>query len=347
MKESRVSANDGKMVRIVDAARDLGLSVSTVSRALSGKGRVSEGTRRRVVEWTRQNSWLPGSVSRTLQHGKSGNIAILLPAQPLDEVTPFFHYYVLGVCETAAAYDYDVIVTSVSENDPASLQALLDKNKIDGAVFTNREGDAFFQLLEDYGIPCVLIGRRMGREVVSVDHDAAAACCELTGILLDNGLSRLAYMGGNSTHVANQYREQGFINGFKIKGRQHDPSLMFTGMDSPLRIEQTVQKLLNRGVQGVITSDDVICSQVMALLHWLGVRVPDEMQVASFHHSFLTDIQSPQVSCVKIDPKMLSGMATKLLISLIHGKHVPPLNLVEYEICIRGSTRRHLGGGTG
>ena len=329
-------------MRISDAARALSLSPSTVSRALSGNGRISEKTRQRVIEWSRQNAWIPSSMSRTLQYGKSGNIVVVLPKEPNDELSPFFHYYVLGVCETAAAYDCEVIVINMASNDPSCLQTLVRKNKVDGVILTDRTEENIFSILDAEGIPYVVEGNTSHEGAVVIDCDTKSACCEMTSILLENGLRRIAYIGGSPTYKINQARQQGFINAFKTKGLQYDTRFVFTSVESMMQIEQAVLTILQSSVQGIITGDDVICSRLMAVLHRLGVQVPEEMQVASLCHSFLMDIQSPQISCLKSDAKAQSSEAAKLLLDMLQGRQVPSKNIVEHEIAIRGSTRKTL-----
>ena len=104
--------------------------------------------------------------------------------------------------------------------------------------------------------------------------------------------------------------------------------------------------MLDEGAQGVVTGDDVLCSQAMAIFHQLGVRVPQEMQVAAFSHSFLMDIQAPQISCVKNDAKTLSIKGTRILMDILNGKEVEYKNTAEHEIAVRGSTKKSLNGST-
>ncbi len=331
-----------KNLRISDAAQQLGLSASTVSRALSGKGRVSEQTRVRVMEWSRDNAWMTSAMSRTLQYGRSGNIAVVLPKDRNDELSPFFPHCVLGACEVADAYDFDVIVINMASNDSSRLKALVEKNKVDGFILTDRASDEALDILEKHNLPYVVLGSTPRKDTVCVDYDITGACCETTELLIKNGLRHIAYIGGSSAYLVNKRRQQGFINAFKVQGLQHDDRFIFTEVESILQIEQAVQKMLDNGAQGVVTGDDVLCSQVMAIFHQLGVRVPEEMQVAALSHSFLMDIQAPQISCVKNEAKTLSIKGTRVLMDILQGKEVSLQNVAEHEIAVRGSTEKHL-----
>lgn len=336
------SQNKDKNLRISDAAQELGLSVSTVSRAFAGKGRVSEETRRRVKEWARKNGWLPSAMSRTLQYGSSGNIAVVLPKDTNDELSPFFPHCVLGACEVAEAYGFDVIVIHIATNDPSRLAALIEKNKVDGYILTDRASNEVLDLLQKHSLPHVVLGSTPHKNTVCIDYDIKGACCEATELLIKNGLHHIAYIGGSGAYLVNKRRQQGFINAFKVQGVHYDERFIFTEIESMVQIEQVVQKMLDNGAQGVVTGDDVLCSRLMTVLHQLGVKVPDEMQVAALSHSFLMDIQAPQISCVKNDAKTLSIKGTRLLMEIMQGKEFQLQNTAEHEIAIRGSTRKAL-----
>lgn len=98
-----------------EMAKSLGVSKSTVSRALSGKGRIGEETRERIREFARlQNN----SRSRTQDETKATkNLGVILPADVYSNGGPYFQECILGICETATFLDYDVLIATGSAND--------------------------------------------------------------------------------------------------------------------------------------------------------------------------------------------------------------------------------------
>ena len=126
---------------IEDMARELGVSKSTVSRALSGKGRIGNETRRKIVEFAKQQE------NRT-EHAEYGmgtrqpsrNLGVILPSDVYLNGGPYFQECILGICETSTLMDYDVLITSGTANDISGVRALVEKNKVDGIILTRQGG---------------------------------------------------------------------------------------------------------------------------------------------------------------------------------------------------------------
>ena len=102
--------NTDKIMTIHDVARELGVSASTVSRAISGKGRIGEATRERIRNYIDEHGFYPNAAAQSLAQSKTNNIAIILPEVKALVDMPFFHTCMYGVEEVAQANDYDVIV---------------------------------------------------------------------------------------------------------------------------------------------------------------------------------------------------------------------------------------------
>lgn len=187
-----------KKIDISQMAEDLGVSKTTVSRALSGNGRVSEATRARVVQYAKEKNYVPNMLARGLVTQQSYNISLVFSRQFGNLAAPFLRKTVSAVYDIATRNDYDVLMTMVGEQETSPMQRLLVNRKIDGVILARTlERDPLIPMLQKSGIPFVAIGRPADQDVISVDHDQVGGCRELVSLLLMKGLRRIALLGGS------------------------------------------------------------------------------------------------------------------------------------------------------
>ena len=161
-----------KKIDISQMAEDLGVSKTTVSRALSGNGRVSEATRARVVQYAKEKNYVPNMLARGLVTQQSYNISLVFSRQFGNLAAPFLRKTVSAVYDVATRNDYDVLMTMVGEQETSPMQRLLVNRKIDGVILARTlERDPLIPMLQKSGIPFVAIGRPADQDVISVDQD--------------------------------------------------------------------------------------------------------------------------------------------------------------------------------
>ena len=109
-------SGNGEKITISDIAEALGISKTTVSRAISGKGRIGEDTVRRVQEYIKEHDYIPNPMAKGLASQRTYNIAWIMPGDSYITDLPFFQRCMIGVTNEASAHDYDVII-SLSYDD--------------------------------------------------------------------------------------------------------------------------------------------------------------------------------------------------------------------------------------
>lgn len=328
------------MKTIHDVARELGVSTSTVSRAISGKGRIGKETRERVLQYIDEKGYYPNASAQSLAQSKTNNIAVILPeVEELVEM-PFFHTCMHAVGETAQANEYDILAVTTTGKDTRPLERLIMNRKADGMILTRTyENDCFVPLLKEKKIPFVTIGQVKEEGVIQVDSDNAGACMALTSELLYKEIGRIAYLGGNLEHMVNKCRYDGYLGAYEEFGKKPDGSLIYMNLDNKATIGKAVEKLLERGAACVLCQDDFICAEVLRLLAGRGIKIPDEIRVASCHYSRILDSNPVSITSLKFDIRRLGNTACRLLLDLIGKKTVPERTLLDYEILLKESTK--------
>lgn len=329
-----------KSITIGDIAQDLGLSKSTISRAMSGKGRISEATMLKVQDYIREHNYKPNAIAKGLAQSKTYNIGVVLPADANLIEIPFFQGCLMGICEETASQDYDVVVTMIKEDDITFLKRLVNNQKVDGVILTRSlVNDVPANYLKEAGIPFIVIGSCEDNDIIQVDSDHVAGCCELTSFLLISGCRSLALLAGNQNHIVNRNRYAGFVKAFQDLNVSMNESVVFLDMNNNILIDRAVKTVMERHIDCIICTDDLICSRVLTELDTGNYSIPEDVKVASFYNNAHLESYNPPITALSIDPKELGIAAAKRLIDIISGLSGIPKTWVNYEIVLKRSTK--------
>lgn len=330
--------SEHKKMTIADVAEALDVSKTTVSRAISGKGRIGEDTRQKVLAYIAANDYKPNVIAKGLAQKKTYNIALVIPGDCNLVDMPFFQNSMQGICEEASANDYDVMLVTTTGSSSANLERMIANNKVDGVILSRSlVKDRNVALLKAQSIPFVLMGTSRDANILQVDNDHRAGCSELVSRMIRRGSTRVGLIGGSRNYVVNRARRQGYEDAFQNAGIQTERALIFEDCDRPDRIESAVEKLVQEKVQGIVCMDDVVCSVVLRILSEREIRVPQQIQVASFYDSTLLKNNKPAVTSLLFDDKALGALTCRVLLRYIQGEKVEAKTLLGYQLVIRES----------
>lgn len=326
---------------IHDVARELGVSPSTVSRAISGKGRIGSATREKILSFIQENDYHPSAAAQSLAQSKTYNIALVLPEIKTLAEMPFFQTCMYAVGEMAQLNNYDMIVVNGNGTDTTSLERLIMNKKVDGVILSRTyRKDVYSKLLAEKGIPFVAIGQLEDGRGIQIDHDHREACKELTSILLAKGNSRIAYLGASMEQMVNRIRYEGYVAAIQEAKGDVDHSLIYRNLDTRKQIELAVETILSRDtVDCILCQDDVICDVVVHKLAEKKIKVPGKMHVASCHYSRLLESYPVGITSLKFNVEDLGKNACKMLLNMIDGSAVPSRMLLDYEVRLKESTK--------
>lgn len=340
--ESRMKEEKSEIVitSLDDIARELGLSKSTVSRALSGKGRIGAQTKARVRQYVKKAEYKPNLIARSLAQSKTYNLGVVLPADSDLAEKPFFQEFLLGVCEAASANDYDVVVTVVVEKDISALKNLVRNKKVDGIILTRLlVHDYAAAYLKRSGIPFLVVGSSSDESLVQVDTDHESACENLTSLLLSMGNRRMAVVIGSDEHAVNISRYRGYAKVMENRPEGICREIVFQNVGSKTAIDKSVEGIMKEGADCILCGDDIICSQVLSKLNAMNIRIPEDIRVASFYDSAHLKYNNPPITALEIDVKELGVIAGQSLIDKISGKPFTRRTILNYQIALKKSTQ--------
>lgn len=329
-----------KKITITDVANALGVSKTTVSRAISGKGRIGNETKEKVLAYIQEHNYKPNVMAKGLAQLKTYNIGVMLPEDYTVVDLPFFQTCLIGIQEIAVSMDYDVLLTMGRENDCTQLMRMVENHKVDGVILMRTfTKDVHIEYLKSQEIPFVTIGSTNYQDVIQVDNDHRSACRELISVLLLKGMEKIGLVGGIESHVVTQNRLGGYIEAHEKAAIPIDKNLIVVNIEKDTLIEQAVEKFLERNVDCIVCLDDAVCIHVMNKLRREHIKIPEQMRVASFYDSSILENNLPSMTSLHFDSRELGATACKTLLELMEGNSVEPRTLLGYEVVLKESTK--------
>lgn len=326
--------------RIEDIAQELGVSKTTVSRALSGKGRIGRDTVERVQALAKKRGYRPNVMARGLVRSKTYNLGLVMPMEFATQDAPFFRECMAGIYEEAEMHDYDILLSMEKKGDLSSIRRLIGNHKVDGVILPRTMIDSDTEhFLQEQSVPLVVIGPSDGTKTVFIDNPNREASRELTEILLMKGIRRLALVGGDRTHYVTVSRERGFSDAFREQGLVPNPSIVFWEVDHYQAALKAVERALQMGIDGMVCMDDTIAQLVLGCLKEKNVKIPSQVRLASLYDSPQLEKSVPAITGLRFDTRGLGRNACIRMLEMLGEDIKEEESSLNYQVILRESTK--------
>ncbi len=321
-----------KRISIRDVAAAAGVSRTTASDALSGRGRVNEQTRRLVAETARRLGYRANPHARMLRRGRSGILAMassMLQDQTSDlSGAEYFAEVVSSSATTALSHDYAMVLLPLN---PGVEQ--LESFAVDGAIILDPVlGDPMMAHLEAQGVPVVSMGRPPDRPpdaATWVDNEIGSAARRVLDLFAERGASRVALLTNEPTRSYTIDTIDAYEAWCADTGRE--PIIASTG---PLASESTgyevARELLDRDdpPDAIYAPLDRLALGALLAAGARGLQVPDDLMIAAGSDSPGTRASDPPITALQLDPRRVGQIAAELLIERIEGVGDHPRHVV-------------------
>jgi len=320
---------ESDMAKIHEVAEAAGVSISTVSYALSGKRTISAETRRRIEQAVRELDYRPNAGARMLA-GRRTNIFALTEPFRADTYAPAHMAFVLATSIAARRYDYDVLLLT-EEQASAGMRRVARSGLADAVLVLDvAPDDERVELARHLDIPSVFVGVPNDHDgLVCVDLDFEAAAGLAVDRLADAGHRTIGLLG----HPAAAYHRSNFPPrvraGFERRARERGLAdtveLPEFGGARRVAVRAALGVLLDRGVTGIVLHCDEE-AHVAALdeLAARGLRVPDDVSVVSVGSTFDTTSMQPPLDVLPLVPQASCDLAVDLAMQLLSDAAPPP-----------------------
>lgn len=332
--------NEKKGYTLNDIAKELGVNKATVSKAISGKGNLSAETRARILEFIDKCGYRPNAVAQSLARNRTYNIGLMMPGDTGVFDVAFFRDCLQGVCKIASDSGYDVLMAMSGEPPVEQIARLIDNRKVDGVIaMRSLVNSPIVGFLKEKQVPFVLIGPTSDPEVISVDNDNQSACRDLTTLLIARGARRMALLGGDDNNCVTHSRLKGFYDACDLAGVKREEQLVYLNVHQDYRLTAALDVVIPQKVDCIVCMDDHICNMALVRLRSCGVRIPEDMKVASFYDNVLLESNIPPVTSLRFDAAELGKIACRELINKLEGNQSKNIVLPGYQMILRDSTK--------
>ena len=333
-----------------DIARDLGISVATVSRALNDSPRISASQKERIQAYAKEHNFCPNVIGEALRHTRSQ------PMKVIGVIIPeFVHYYfssiLSGIEEEARSRGYRVMVAQSNERYDKEVAICDDfhKNKVCGIIVSQakdtRQYDHFRQLM-DNGVPLVFYDRICtgvnGSRVVVDDYTGAYTAVTH---LIDTGCERIAFYGSPMNLELSKNRYNGYRDALTKNGLKLNDALVRI-CDNRAEAESIPPEILSlpddaRPDAFFAINDDTAIG-ILYTAKRMGFSIPDEISICGFTNGERAVACDPMLTTVEQRGVAVGEEAANILISQVEGslpRNEVAMRVVRTRLVVRGTTR--------
>jgi LacI family transcriptional regulator len=333
---------NARNVTLADVAEYAGVSASTASRALSGRGELSPQTRAAVIEAADLLNFEPSHLARSLRTRRTHTVGFVVP----DVASPFYAAALQGAQGALEQSGYRVLLMDSSQADDGEVAALrtLVAHRIDGLLLSTVgiDDERFDTLVTRRGIPCVFFDSSLnGAGEGSVLLDNALGIDLLVEHLAEHGHRRIGLLVGSVRETSGWERRDAFVRAMRRRSLDVPPELIAGGRwtrEAGRAATRTILAAAGRPTALVASSVELALGAVLACRE-LGVAIPGDLALGTFDDAYFAELLDPPLTAVAYDPSEVGRRAAELLVGAIGNGEEPhrdvtvPVDLVVRRSC--------------
>ena len=336
---------DQKPTTIKEIARQLNVSVSTVSRALHNHPSIGLRTRTQVQQLAEALKYEPNQAAISFKKGKSMTLGLILPS--LGE--QYFSMAINGIEDVATKNGYTVLIGQSHDevNREEQIVEAMRKQRVDGIIVSlskSTKSYAHFEQLKSYNIPVVYFDRVPALpEAYSVSCNLENSSAELIDWLVERGHRHIGFIKGPDTLIHSKQRLQGYLEGLKRNKLKADNALVVATDLSMEKTRDAMHKLLalRHPPTAVIAFNDYVALEAIRYSRQQGLAINKDICFVSYANLPITSyLDEPPVASVEQFPYQQAEKAAEILFRLIDSKgmdhSIPHQTVLESRVVVNG-----------
>jgi LacI family transcriptional regulator len=336
-----------RKVTLKQIAKELDVSISTVSKSLRDSPEISEDTRLKVQAFAKLYNYKPNLIALSLKNRKTKTIGIIIP----EIVHHFFATVISGIEQIANERGYNVIVTLSDESFDKEVinMEMLANGSIDGFIMSlskeTQYRKDFHHIIEviNQGMPVVMFDRvtnDISCDKVIIDDSLAAY--EAVQKLIDTGLRNIALISTVDYVSVGKLRTDGYIKALKTNDIAIDPDLILKIEDIDNCSGQIEQLIENNTIDAIFAVNELFAVTAIKAAKKQGINVPENMAVIGFTDGIISKYSSPSITTVGQNGIKMGNKAAQMLINrleteLEEEEHYKT-EIIETNLVVREST---------
>ncbi len=317
-----------KKVTLKQIAKELDVSISTVSKALRDSIEISEDTRQKVQAFAKLYNYRPNNIALSLKNRKTKTIGIIIP----EIVHHFFSKVITGIELVANKRGYNVIVGLSNESFDKEVlnMQMLANGSIDGFILSiaketlQQQDYHHFTETINQGMPIVMFDRVVNDiacDKVIVDDVKGAK--KAVDKLLDNGCKHVAIISTKDYVSVGKLRTQGYLKALEDRKIEAKSSLILKVEDKLLsddhldKLQKEIETLFktNEKIDGIFAVNELYAVTAIKVARKLGLAIPEDLQVVSFSDGVLSKHSTPSLTTISQHGQEIGERAATLLIN--------------------------------
>lgn len=327
-------------------AKELGVSTSTVSKALSDSHEISKETKDRIKAYADFYHYRPNSLALQLRNQKTKVIGIILP----QIVHHFFSTVISGIEKVANEKGYNIIVCFSNDKEKKEEETIdvLTNGSVDGLLVSiakeTLENNKFnhFKRLTANEVPLVLLDRTHAS--ISCDKvivDDVGAGYKATKFLLDTGCKTIGIITTPEHVTVGLYREQGYEKALKEVGKKIDRNLIIE-VDEDENVYEQIKELFNQKVDAIFAVNEIYAALAIRIAKEKGLKIPEDISIVGFTDGLISEYSSPSITTVVQHGYTMGKQAVEMLINRIENENENKLfqtKVISSNLKVRESTK--------
>ncbi|MBT8271313.1 MAG: LacI family DNA-binding transcriptional regulator [Flavobacteriaceae bacterium] len=344
-----------RKITLKQIARELDVSVSTVSKALKDSDEISDDTKQKIQAFAKLYNYKPNNIALSLKNRKTKTIGVIIP----EIVHYFFSKVIQGIENIALKHGYNVIIGVSNEsfdNEVINIETLAN-GSIDGFILSlskeTLQKQDYHHLNEtiSQGMPVVLFDRVIDAivcdKVIIDDINGAKEAIEL---LISKGCKRIAIITTEDYISVGRLRLEGYLRALNENEIESNDDLIlkvddrYESEDRLDLLDTAIERLLvnNPGIDGVLAVNELYAVSAMRVARKLGCKIPDEIQVIGFTNGVLSRHATPGLTTVAQNAQKIGEKAADLLIKRLETEQEEEsyeTSVIDTRLVIRESTK--------
>lgn len=315
-----------KHITIIDIAKALNISKSTVSKAFNNKSDINSATRDLILRKASEMGYSPNPFAKRLINRCSNQIGVVVP----EFINAFFHEVMLGMQDVLFKKGYQILIMNSNESGTKELENIktLESNMVDGIIISlaSEENIPYYKELIGKGFPLVLFNRAPGEQLSAskVIFDDYKWSFFATEHLIHQGNKKIIHFSGPLGLSISKQRKNGFLDAIrKHKLSIQDCSIIETGLqlnDGEREMEKLIQ--YNKLPEAIFAVNDPTAIGAMKMLKKYGFKIPDDVSIVGFTESKLAELIEPPLTSVAQPTYDIGAAAAKLLLEQIESNGI-------------------------
>lgn len=304
---------------IYDIAKKLNISAATVSRALNNNPKISEKTRKLVMETAKELDYEQNKLAQALKSGKTKTVGVIVTH--IDR--SFFATVIRGIDEELSPHGYRIIICQsfdTEEKEIENINTLLNA-QVDGILMSiSNVSDDFTKVvnkIKEKGVPLIFFDRKKDISGVSTvtinDYEGGY---QATKHLIKQGCKHIAHLTGERTLEIYNERHRGYKQALLDYGFKYDTDYVVRARSKIEEGKNAIKKLLKLKTppDGIFSSSDYVALGALNELKKMGYKIPDDIKIVGFSNAQFTSLMELTMSTVDQSPLEMGKIAARVFL---------------------------------